>query len=91
MSTSHSNNAEVDLQAHVDTHCRDAVSSMHRKGRARDYLLASQVFQSEKACHTYFILNGSPPALNFMSACSLRTTHTPSKENCRVKAMKPTS
>ncbi len=42
-----------------------------------DYLLASQVFQSARLCHTYFALNDSPPALYFESACNLRTTQTP--------------
>lgn len=39
--------------------------------------LASHVCLSVRHCQTYFILNVSPPALYFISACNFRTTHTP--------------
>ena len=74
------NREEVHSQAHVDAHCGETVSVMHQKTQISLCVLASQVFQSERACHTYFILNDSPPALNLMSACSRRTTQTPVKD-----------
>ena len=64
-------------QAHVDAHCREVNQVVDDEPMQYDYSLASHVFQSVRLCHTYFNLKDSPPALNFISACNLRTTQTP--------------